>query len=120
MIGSKNIRILIGGTFFIVCSAACNQSAKNKQEALYDEEYGKAVALAENLLSDLNLKRNDYKIITIENLVLSGENYEGPQIWKVTFKAREFGHDKMKGKGGEVLIRIDLDTDKASLLGYGE
>lgn len=98
--------------------------SNNKQEMkdVQNEEYKIAVTMAEQLLPEIKLKREDYKIITIENMIISGDKFEGSDIWKITLKSKSlFGEDgKLTGKGGEVYIKVDLKLNKASLLGYGE
>jgi len=120
MTSKKNILILVGITllFFITAFIDSNDMEMNK---IQNEEYKAAIRIAEKLLPELKLKRDDYKIITIENMVISGDKYEGPNIWKITFKSKTlFRNDDMMGKGGEIFIKVNLEAKKASLIGYGE
>ena len=98
--------------------------SNNKQEIkdVQNEEYKIAVIIAEQLLPEIKLKRENYKIVTIENMIISGDKFEGSDIWKITLKSKSlFGEDgELTGKGGEVYIKVDLKLNKASLLGYGE
>ena len=55
-------------------------------------------------------------------MIINGDKFEGSHIWKIILKSKSlFGEDgKLKGKGGEVYLKVDLKLNKASLLGYGE
>lgn len=113
----KNLILILTGITLFFFVTAFNDN--NDMEI--NEDYKTAVLIAEKLLPELKLNRDDYKIITIENMVVSGDKYEGPSIWKITFKSKAiFIEDDMVGKGGEVFIKVNLKKKKANLMGYGE
>jgi len=118
---TKGILILtaIVSLFFLTGFYSNNKLEMN---GIQNEEYKTAVIIAEQFLPEIKLKRDEYKIITIENMIISGHKFEGSHIWKITLKSKSlFGADgNLIGKGGEVYLKVDLKLNKASLLGYGE
>ena len=119
----SSYKIILITTGFAILLGLTASISTNKDEVklIQNEEYKTAVNIAEKIFPELKLTLDDYKIITIENMVVSGAEYEGPEIWRITFKSKAlFGEDGMMGKGGEVFIKVNLKTKEATLLGYGE
>ena len=114
---SKKLILILAGITLLFFATAFNDN----NDTEINEDYKTAVLIAEKFLPELKLKRDDYKVITIENMVNSGDKYEGPSIWKITFTSKAlFGEDNMIGKGGGIFIKVNLKEKKASLMGYGE
>jgi hypothetical protein len=86
-------------------------------------DYKIVITLADELFPELELQRDNYKLIKIENLIVKGEKYLGPYIWHLTYKQKNLIHEDENeeiGAGGEVFIEVNLNIRKAKLLGYGE
>lgn len=81
-----------------------------------DVECMRALSIGADYIAVSKLPSGDYKLIKAENMVTSG-SYMGPHIWHLTYKARDIIHH---GKGGEVFVEVDMNTQEAKLLGYGE
>jgi hypothetical protein len=86
------------------------------------EDYQKAVELAKEKFEELPAKWEQYKLVTIENLMRSGSDHEGPAIWQLTFLDRAvIGEDGgLTGKGGQLFFKVDLDSGTVKELGRGE
>jgi hypothetical protein len=79
-----------------------------------DREARDAVSLATEFLSTLSLSPDEYRVVSVQNL-LSGEG-ASPVRWRVGFKRRALVPDQADGrigKGGEVYIDVDTSTRKA-------
>ena len=84
----KNLLLVTGMIVFVFSTAFVgNNYIEMKQTQ--NEDYKTAIIIAERLFPKLKLKREDYKIITIENRVISGDQFEGPDIWQITFKSKD-------------------------------
>ncbi|HEY5784202.1 MAG TPA: hypothetical protein VIT65_05460 [Microlunatus sp.] len=77
------------------------------------DEAARAMSLAADVLDGLGRRPEDLRIVLVENL-LSGPD-ASPARWRVTLKARDLlpaGQGKI-GKGGELVIEVDLTTGDA-------
>ncbi len=64
-----------------------------------------------------------YKLIKAENLHINNSKYIGPNKWYVVFKAKNLipeDENGLVGAGGEIFIEVDVEYNKAKILGYGE
>jgi len=116
------ILLLFFCTSFQVQSCFANSPIKTMENKT-DSDYQKAIQLADDLFPELKLKRSDYKLIGIQNMVIKGQQYEGPHIWRITYKLSSLiPKDEMGmiGAGGEVFIKVDIKNNKATVTGYGE
>ncbi len=86
------------------------------------EDYEKAVAMAKEKFEELSADWEDYKLVTIENLMRTGTDYEGPAIWRLTFLDRGvIGEDgDLKGKGGQLFFKVDLEKGTVKEVNWGE
>lgn len=82
-----------------------------------DVECMRALSIGAGFMKSSNLPTGDYKLIKAENMV-TGDTYIGSSIWHLTYKAKDLL--ERGGKGGEVFIEVDMNTQQAKLLGYGE
>lgn len=82
-----------------------------------DVECMRVLSLGAGFMKSSNLPIGDYKLIKVENMV-TGDSYIGPSIWHLTYKAKDL--IERGGKGGEVFVEVDMNTQQAKLLGYGE
>lgn len=82
-----------------------------------DVECMRALSIGAEYITSSKLPAEDYKLIKAENMVM-GSSYIGARIWHLTYKAKDL--IERVGKGGEIFIEVNLDTQEAKLLGYGE
>lgn len=81
-----------------------------------------AMSLGIALLTTRNMNPTQYKLVLAEN-VIKGPAYTGPHTWRLTFKLKRLIPETSEvevGAGGELFVEVDLSTQKAKLLGYGE
>jgi len=81
------------------------------------QEASEVMVIADKFFKGLDMKVNEYKLIEVKNLVISGSDYKGERYWKITYKAKDVID---KGKGGEIFIEVDFKEKTAKLLGFGE
>jgi hypothetical protein len=81
------------------------------------DETKEVIKIANEFIKSLDIKSKEYKLVGVNNLVISGNDYKGERYWKITYKSRNVID---KGKGGEIFIEVDFKDKKAKLLGYGE
>jgi hypothetical protein len=86
------------------------------------EAYEQAIELAKEKFEELPAKWEQYKLVTIENLMRSGSDREGPAIWRLTFLDRAvIGEDgDLTGKGGQLFFKVDLDSGTVKEVNSGE
>ncbi len=84
---------------------------------ILDVECMRALSIGAGYISSSGLPACDYKLIKAENMVMPG-SYLGPHVWHLTYKAKDL--IERGGKGGEIFIEVDMKTQEAKLLGYGE
>jgi hypothetical protein len=88
-----------------------------------DVVYLQAIELSDSLLFDMDAQRSDFRLISIENMLIKGEEFIGPDIWHLTYKLKSIipEDDKgMVGAGGEIFIEVNTKKRIAKILGYGE
>lgn len=81
-----------------------------------------AIRLAVDLLSDRGEDLDQYKLISVVNLI-KGPDYAGPQKWRLSFKRRALipqGDQAEVGSGGELFVEVDLTAQASQFRGYGE
>lgn len=91
-------------------------------EADSTAECFRAAGLAAGFLASRDRNPEDYKLVEARN-VLEEAGSTGPGLWRFTFKSRDLIPDSPRGrvgKGGEVLVEVDLSTGTTRLVGYGE
>lgn len=82
-----------------------------------DVECMRALSIGAKYIVSSKLAAGDYKLIKAENMVM-GDSCIGPHIWHLTYKAKDL--IERGGKGGEIFVEVDMNTQQAKLLGYGE
>lgn len=105
----------------VFCSAIAY--GQNKDVEVKDVEYLKVIELADNLFPTIEIERQEYKLISINNMVIKSSDYQGPHIWHLTYKLKSIIPDdenSIIGAGGEIFIEVNLIENKAKLLGFGE
>ena len=85
-------------------------------------DYQKAIKLADDLFVELNLTRSDYNLVELKNLLLfGGEGSYELTMWKITYKGKpKDGGNEYMYKGGFLFIEVNIETQKAKFLGFGE
>ena len=110
-------------TLIVLVFCSVISYGQNKDVEVKDVEYLKVIELADNLFPTIEIERQEYKLISINNLVIKGSDYQGPHIWHLTYKLKSIIPDdenSIIGAGGEIFIEINLIENKAKLLGFGE
>lgn len=90
---------------------------ERREPDILDVECMHALSIGAKYIVSSKLPKEDYKLIKAENMV-TGDSYIGPSIWHLTYKAKDL--IERGGKGGEIFIEVDMNTQHAKLLGYGE
>jgi hypothetical protein len=81
-----------------------------------DDDYQKAISIAEKSFSTFQVNREKYKLIKIEN-----EIFKNIDSWKLTYLSKELisKDGRREGKGGETFISVNIKTENATI-GWGE
>ncbi len=105
-----SLPILVG--LFIILGA------NKKQNNADDLDYKTAISIAEKSFPENKLKRENYKLVKLENNIFE----KGDVLtWKLTFKDKKlFSREGLIGKGGEIFIEVNLKDKQAKIIGYGE
>jgi len=114
--------VLVSAILTLLPAIIPNFGSVFASEATPSEECQQAIDIANQFLPTLNLNPADYQLIKVENLVVTGDHYLAPQIWRLTYKLRDLIPEDGGeiGAGGEVFIQVDISTGVARLQGFGE
>ncbi len=85
------------------------------------KECAEAINLGVQSFIQQAINPEDYVLIAAETLH-RGPKYEGPKVWRLTFKLKSLipqDQNGMLGAGGEVFVRVDLVTHLTTIK-YGE
>ena len=114
--------VLVSAILTLLPAIIPNFGSVFASEATPSEECQQAIDIANQFLPTLNLNPADYQLIKVENLVVTGDHYLAPQIWRLTYKLRDLIPEDGGeiGAGGEVFIQVDISSGVARLQGFGE
>lgn len=93
--------------------------ARAQQGSEIDGDCRRAVALAGRFISQSNIDPVRYRLVKAELAI--GE--KGRPVWMLTFKPASLvpqTSEQVMGAGGELFLRVNLETEDVVMLGYGE
>ena len=82
-----------------------------------------AIGLAERELEELDLDDEEYRLIRVENLVQNEKGDRDPDLWLLTYKLENLiPHEpgEIIGAGGEIFIKVNVETEEVEVTGFGE
>lgn len=84
-----------------------------------DRDCRRAVTLASRYLSRTRIDPEGYRLVKAELAI----GLTDRPVWMLTFKPASLipqSMEQVMGAGGELFLRVNLETEEVVLLGYGE